>query len=112
MQSKKDWKITLLPSPASDAQKPFNYVSGAESITSTSSTASASSSTLSEKKQQQLDLKQKKCWEFATSPFRNLFMNAFLLWMIGNQINIFPIIFTVMAIINPVKAILGVGQGT
>ncbi|EFC50269.1 predicted protein, partial [Naegleria gruberi] len=43
-------------------------------------------------------------------PFRGLFMNVFLMWMIGNQINIFPIIFTAMAIMNPIKAMLGIGQ--
>ena len=106
--SKRDWKITVTPSSDGNLIKPYNFVSGA--VESTPSNTNANKD-ISEKKQQQLDLKQKKCWELATSPFRGLFMNAFLMWMIGNQINIFPIIFTAMAIMNPIKAVVGIGQG-
>ncbi|KAL9646669.1 hypothetical protein ABK040_001092 [Willaertia magna] len=99
----RDWKIKLVDAPSQQQQdipKPFNYI--------------PSSSVISDKKQDKkvglVELKQKKCWDFATSPMRGLFMNAFLLWMIGNQINIFPIIFTVMAIFNPIKAILSTNE--
>jgi hypothetical protein len=34
-----------------------------------------------------------------------------MLWMTGNGINIFTIMFTVMAMVNPVKAITGVNEG-
>ena len=107
MSSKKDWKITVVTNNEGNI-KPFNYISG---VAVESSSSSNTTKDISEKKKQQLDLKQKKCWEFATSPFRGLFMNVFLMWMIGNQINIFPIIFTAMAIMNPIKAMLGIGQG-
>ena len=33
-------------------------------------------------------------------------MKAFLLWMSGNQIHIFPIIITVMALAEPLKSLL------
>jgi hypothetical protein len=39
-------------------------------------------------------------------------MTGFLMWMSGNQVNIFPIIITVMALINPIKALFSVGSGT
>lgn len=54
---------------------------------------------------QMMELKQKKVWELAQAPFRGLFMTAFLMYMSGNQVHIFPIIVTVMAIVNPLKSI-------
>jgi len=111
-----NWKITLIPSSSQqDIIKPFNYVSASSENTTPSISSSQkkedAQTTLTQKKEQQLELKQKKCWELAQSPMRSLFMNAFMLWMIGNQINIFPIIFTVMAFFNPIKAIFDVSQG-
>eukprot|EP01080_Neovahlkampfia_damariscottae_P007413 gene7413-11736_t len=50
-------------------------------------------------------LKEKKSWEIANSPSKQILMQAFLLYVSGNQINIFPIIITFMTIFNPLKAI-------
>jgi len=52
------------------------------------------------------DLKIKKAWEQATAPGKGIFMQAFMLWMAGSGVNIFSIMITVYAIINPAKAIM------
>lgn len=39
-------------------------------------------------------------------------MTAFMLWMSGSGLNIFTILFTAMALWNPIKSILAVNQGT
>jgi len=53
------------------------------------------------------DLKLKKAWEVAKGPGKSIFMTAFMLWMAGSGVNIFSIMITLYAIMNPVKAILG-----
>lgn len=46
----------------------------------------------------------------AYSPAKNLFTTGFMLWMSGSSIQIFSIMMTGMALINPLKAIVGVNQ--
>jgi len=53
------------------------------------------------------DLKRKKAWEVAKGPGKSILMTVFMLWMAGSGVNIFSIMITLYAIINPVKAILG-----
>jgi len=53
------------------------------------------------------DLKLKKAWEVAKGPGKGILMTAFMLWMAGGGVNIFSMMITVYAIINPVKAIIG-----
>lgn len=46
----------------------------------------------------------------ATGPLKGLFSTAFMLWMSGSTIQIFSIMMTGMALINPIKAIFGTSQ--
>mmetsp|Transcript_17444 Transcript_17444/g.37971 ORF Transcript_17444/g.37971 Transcript_17444/m.37971 type:complete len:167 (+) Transcript_17444:125-625(+) len=55
-------------------------------------------------------LKQKKAWEIAGSPVKNLGMLAFMMWMSGNSVQIFSIGITVTALMQPIKAIIGSAQ--
>ena len=55
-------------------------------------------------------LKEKKSWEIANSPSKQILMQGFLLYVSGNQINIFPIIITFMTIFNPLKAIFSTNE--
>jgi len=52
------------------------------------------------------DLQQKKAWEVAKGPGKQILMTAFMLWMAGSGVNIFSIMITMYNIINPVKAII------
>ena len=58
-----------------------------------------------------LALLQKQSWSIATSPLKQLPMNAFMLWMSGNSVQIFSIIITGMMLMNGIKGVIGVGSG-
>lgn len=46
----------------------------------------------------------------ATAPGSNLLMTGFMLWMSGSGINLFSMMFTGMALFNPLKAIFTVNN--
>ncbi|KAI8822440.1 uncharacterized protein EV422DRAFT_566132 [Fimicolochytrium jonesii] len=52
------------------------------------------------------NLKMKKAWETAIAVGKSIPMNAFMLYMSGNSIQIFSVMVTVMMLINAIKAIL------
>lgn len=54
--------------------------------------------------------KQSKAMSIAISPGKQIAMNGFMLWMSGKSLNIFSISITTMAILNPVKGIMGVSN--
>ncbi len=66
----------------------------------------ASSSSSSTAVSRDRELKEKKVWELARSPMGNLALKCFLMYMSGNQIHIFPILITAMALMDPLKALL------
>ena len=53
---------------------------------------------------------QRQVLAIAYSPGKALFTTAFMLWMSGNSIQIFSIMMTGMALINPLKAIVATGK--
>eukprot|EP00597_Dinobryon_sp_UTEXLB2267_P006041 CAMPEP_0170079864 /NCGR_PEP_ID=MMETSP0019_2-20121128/16139_1 /TAXON_ID=98059 /ORGANISM="Dinobryon sp., Strain UTEXLB2267" /LENGTH=151 /DNA_ID=CAMNT_0010293535 /DNA_START=202 /DNA_END=657 /DNA_ORIENTATION=+ len=55
----------------------------------------------------QLAAKQRQVMAIAYSPAKGIFSTAFMLWMSGSGIHIFNIMVTGMALVNPVKALLG-----
>lgn len=60
--------------------------------------------------QQQLALQQKKkakAMTIASSPGKQILMNAFMMYMSGSNLNIFSISITSMAVLTPIKSILG-----
>jgi hypothetical protein len=58
----------------------------------------------------QLAAKQRQVTALSYSPGKSLFTTAFMLWMSGTSIQIFSIMMTGMALINPLKAIATVNQ--
>lgn len=56
------------------------------------------------------EMKQKRAMEIAYGPGRNIFMQGFMMWMSGSQINIFSMSITAMALINPIKACVDVNR--
>ncbi|CAG0896358.1 unnamed protein product [Darwinula stevensoni] len=48
----------------------------------------------------------KRSWDLALGPLKQLPMNAFILYMAGNSISIFPIMMVGMMLIRPVKALM------
>lgn len=56
------------------------------------------------------ELKIKKANEISNSPSKTILMTIFLLWISGNQIQIFPIIITIMNIYQPIMSIINIEQ--
>ncbi|CAI2183561.1 17170_t:CDS:2 [Funneliformis geosporum] len=49
-----------------------------------------------------------KAWDAALSPGKNIPMNAFMLWMSGNGVQIFSVMITGMLFFQPIKALMGI----
>ena len=60
--------------------------------------------------EQMLQAKQRQVNAIAYSPGKNLFTTGLMLWMSGTSIQIFSIMMTGMALINPIKAIATTNQ--
>lgn len=58
----------------------------------------------------QLAAKQKHVMAMAMGPGKNLLSTGFMLWMSGSSVQIFSIMATGMALINPLKAIASVNN--
>ncbi|TGZ82581.1 hypothetical protein EX30DRAFT_305176 [Ascodesmis nigricans] len=52
----------------------------------------------------------KKAWEVALAPAKSIPMNALMMYMSGNTLQIFSIMMTAMLFINPIRALTSVGQ--
>ncbi|KAG5473151.1 hypothetical protein CUR178_03069 [Leishmania enriettii] len=48
--------------------------------------------------------------DIRTQPLKQLPMTAFMMWMVGNDVSIFSIMFVGMAVVNPLQSILGAGK--
>lgn len=46
----------------------------------------------------------------ALAPGKNILMQGFMMWMSGSNINIFSIMITGMAFLNPIKAIIAIDE--
>jgi len=55
---------------------------------------------------QAVEIKIKKAWDLAKSPFKSIIMVLIMIWMSPNTPNIFSISIMVFALWNPLKAIL------
>ncbi|KFK27766.1 hypothetical protein AALP_AA8G426200 [Arabis alpina] len=54
--------------------------------------------------------KLKKAWQVAQSPFKNLMMMCFLMWMVGNTLNLFSIGITFSALWQSITALWSVAK--
>nr|CCC90969.1 hypothetical protein, unlikely [Trypanosoma congolense IL3000] len=48
--------------------------------------------------------------DIRTQPLKSLPMTAFMMWMVGNDVSIFSIMFVGMAVISPLQTILGTNK--
>ena len=51
-----------------------------------------------------------QAWAITSKPVQNILMQGFMMYMSGSTINIFSIMITGMAFVNPVRAILGMSD--
>eukprot|EP01059_Diplonema_ambulator_P031066 TRINITY_DN5593_c0_g1_i1.p1 TRINITY_DN5593_c0_g1~~TRINITY_DN5593_c0_g1_i1.p1 ORF type:complete len:168 (+),score=21.47 TRINITY_DN5593_c0_g1_i1:73-504(+) len=56
---------------------------------------------------EQMKVKKRRIWELATSPRKQMGMMMFMMWLSGNDLNIFPIIITAQAVYSPISSIMG-----
>jgi hypothetical protein len=54
---------------------------------------------------------EQKAWEVAQSPFKNLMMMGFMMWMAGSTVHLFSIGITFSALWQPISALRSVGKG-
>ncbi|XP_033117205.1 ER membrane protein complex subunit 4-like isoform X1 [Anneissia japonica] len=52
------------------------------------------------------NLVDKKCWDIALAPLKQIPMNLFIMYMSGNSISIFPIMMVGMMVWRPIQAIM------
>ncbi|KAF9187897.1 hypothetical protein BGZ51_000992 [Haplosporangium sp. Z 767] len=55
-------------------------------------------------------LKVKKAWDVALAPGKQLPMQAFMLWMSGNSVQIFSVAITAMLMFSPIRALMNMSQ--
>ena len=69
------------------------------------------SAIISEKQNEEeghVDVVDKRSWETAIAPIKNLPMNVFIMYMAGNSISIFPIMMVGMMFFRPIQALMGI----
>lgn len=85
-----------------------NTSSNASSNTSSTNNSTINVTSLSKDEQEKLWVQ--KSWELAKSPFKQLLMTAFMLYMSGSAIQIFSIMMLIMSFIQPIRAIFNVKE--
>jgi hypothetical protein len=77
----------------------------------TQSSAGAGRPTLSQSQKNAIAVKQKQhAMQIAMRPGQQILMNAFMMYMSGNQLNVFSINITGSAILSPLSAIFSLDQ--
>ncbi|XP_041095555.1 ER membrane protein complex subunit 4 [Polyodon spathula] len=54
------------------------------------------------------NLVEKRCWDVALAPLKQIPMNLFIMYMAGNTISIFPIMMVCMMAWRPIQALMSV----
>lgn len=75
-----------------------------------SKTSSKKSSSGSKTKDSFDEIKEKRAWDFATSPAKQLPMQAFMLYMSGGGVQIFSMGIVFMLLMSPFKAIFSMNE--
>lgn len=88
-------------------QKPYITDENLIELTNDNNSSDATAVISAEK---QIEAKKRQMMNIALSPGKSLFTTAFMLWMSGSSIQVFSIMMTGMALINPLKAILSINQ--
>ncbi|XP_026660531.2 ER membrane protein complex subunit 4-like isoform X1 [Phoenix dactylifera] len=63
-----------------------------------------------QKKDAEAAWKAQKAWEVAQTPFKNLLMMGFMMWMAGSTVHLFSIGITFSALWQPLSALRSVGK--
>lgn len=96
------WLIDMTPR-RSDSQKsslsnPPGYTTDRQTLNEVGKSETESNS----------QLVDKKSWDIALGPFKNIPMNLFMMYMAGNTISIFPIMMVGMMAFRPIQALMSI----
>ncbi|KAJ1457421.1 hypothetical protein M885DRAFT_514955 [Pelagophyceae sp. CCMP2097] len=95
------WRYNLAQH-SKELPKPVGYVSPDQVV------ESSDAAVVNSKARSKTDMMQKRAMDMALAPGKNIFMQGFMMWMSGSGINIFSIMITGSALVNPLKEIAAV----
>ena len=108
MPAKKRWSMNmggqLIQVPQPLGYSATSSFTGGDGTSPSSSSNSAQDSALAK-------LRLKKLWEAARSPLSGVLMSGAMMFMIGNNIQIFPLIMLGMTCMNAFKGLFAVTKG-
>jgi len=58
------------------------------------------------------EILEKRSWDLAMSPGKSIFMNLFMIWMMGSGSGIFSILMVGYAVLQSFTSLVGVNEGT
>jgi len=96
MTHRRKWVFDITSSSTTKVPEPYGFV------------PDSSLDTARSRKQQesQAELKRKKAWEVAQTPFSMLPLYGLLFWLIPNTPSIYTLTFAVFALMNPLRQLL------
>mmetsp|Transcript_21697 Transcript_21697/g.28080 ORF Transcript_21697/g.28080 Transcript_21697/m.28080 type:complete len:177 (-) Transcript_21697:1074-1604(-) len=100
------WRYNLMCENPSGEKlpAPLGYVSSVAISTLESETSGSQAIKLKS------EMLQRRALDVALAPGKNIFMQGFMMYMSGSSINIFSIMITGMAFLNPIKAIFNINE--
>lgn len=66
---------------------------------------------LVEKAPDAAEIRQSKAWDAAMTPVKSIPMNAMMLYMSGNSVQIFSMMTVYMMVSNPIRGLTSINQG-
>ena len=90
--------IDLTKGKKTDLKAPFSYEKSYEAIETRKA------------QENQKELLMKKAWSTATAPISQIFMNLFMMWMMGSSLHIFTIFFLFGIMSGPIKSLMAMGD--
>ena len=100
--NKVDGYIDLNKGCKIDLKAPNNYETRYEKVESSEQTQ--------KQKDQQHKILVDRSWSAAKAPMGSVFMNLFMMWMMGNSLHIFTIFMLFSVLSGPIKALMGVNE--
>ncbi|ORZ02426.1 hypothetical protein BCR43DRAFT_481532 [Syncephalastrum racemosum] len=108
MASKWAVDFASIPKSKTTLANPIGFESGV--LQNAKANAKASRSTSAQDERNDAAIKIKRAWDVAYSPAKSIPMNAIMIYMSGNGVQIFSVMITGMLFFQPIKAIMSLNQ--
>ncbi|KAI8141197.1 hypothetical protein BJV82DRAFT_619661 [Fennellomyces sp. T-0311] len=105
-----NWSIDYASINGKRGKSPIANPVGFEHGALQNTKASKSAKPTAQETQNDTALKIRRAWDVAWSPAKSIPMNAFMLYMTGNGVQIFSVMITAMLFFQPAKAIMSIQQ--